>query len=86
MEPLVVIGGDMPAVLYAGHDLNPDEAVDEMAAYLTAQGKDAWAVHAARQNANPAQAWWGGDDIGFCGVDHPEAVAVTVVHVPGGVT
>ena len=62
----------------------PTQVVDEAMAWLKAHGADEWLLHEARSAARPIRdAFWGGDALGFVGESHPDAVAVTCVHLPG---
>lgn len=86
MDPLVVLREEdnhFPVLLFEGFDLGPTQAVDEAMAWLEAHGADEWTLHDARTAARPLRAWWGGEALGFVGETHPDAVAVTCVHLPG---
>lgn len=86
MEPLIVLreeDGHQSALLFEGYDLSPKQAVDEALAWLRAHGVGEWTLHEAGTAARPLRAFWGGDALGFVGETHPDAVAVTCVHLPG---
>lgn len=69
-------------LMFDGHDTPRAELLDLARAHLIAQGVhplDADDQLADRQGL-VARAWWGGDELGFVGEQHPDASPVTVVH------
>lgn len=69
-------------VVFDGHDILRVSARARAAQYLVddhgftpAQADDATA------EATISRAWWAGDDVGFCGEDHPGARAVSVLNI-----
>lgn len=70
-------------MMLAGHDTSRADILAAARAHLLAGGMDDWD---ADDTLTPRQglvvrAWWAGDEVGFCGQDHPDAQAVTVVNV-----
>jgi len=66
-----------------GHDLNVDELMTSAIAEHRAAARPMNATAFQLNRLNIAEAWWGGDEIGFCQEHHDGAQPVTVIHVPG---
>lgn len=65
-----------------GHDTPRAEVVEGARQHLVDAGIHH--LHADDVLARPGvvvAAWWGGDEVGFCGPDYPGATPVTVVNV-----
>lgn len=65
----------------AGHGVDPEELHAQAAADHLLAGRQwpaGWSVTRAI-----TEAWWGGDEIGFCQAHHDGARPVTVIHVAG---
>lgn len=70
------------AVWVIDGDLSPTAAAAAVEEHLRAQGMDDWALHELDIPSMLRRAWWGGDELGFVGHDHPQAQQVVVVHLP----
>lgn len=75
-------------LVYAGHGLARAEVLASARKQLVGAGADVDDVDEAlidRQGLI-GRAHWAGEKVGFCGPQHPQAVAVTVVNLPSGFT
>lgn len=71
-----------PALLIDDHVPRSD-ALTAARAHLLAEGYDEWDVdeQLVDRPGLVGRAWWGGDELGFVGEEHPDAEPVTVVNV-----
>lgn len=74
--------------VYTGQDTPRADVIDAARTHLLAAGVHPLDVDDALVDRQGlvVRAWWGGTDVGFCGEQHPDAVAVTVVNLPRGFT
>jgi hypothetical protein len=63
----------------------PADAIAAVEGTLRDRGLDDWDLHELDLRRHVSRAWWGGDEFGFVGADHPQAQQVVVVHLPGDV-
>jgi hypothetical protein len=71
------------ALVFDGQDASRADVLAKARAHLIATGMhplDADDAVVDRQGL-VVRAWWGGDELGFVGQDHPDAQPVTVVNV-----
>ena len=63
---------------------SPAAAAELARRYITERmpGLDEWDLAELLASVQPTRAWWGGDELGHVGRDHPDARAVVVVHLP----
>jgi hypothetical protein len=69
-------------LVFDGHDSARPDVLAQARTHLVGAGMhplDADDVLADRKGL-VVRAWWGGDDVGFVGEEHPQAQPVTVVH------
>lgn len=73
---------DGQGVVLDGHTIGRSAARDTAREFLVSDaGYTEDDADAVTFQASVVRAWWGGGDVGFVGVDHPAAVAVTVVNL-----
>lgn len=63
---------------------SPAAAAELARVYITEQaaGLDEWDLAELLAGIQPQRAWWGGDELGLVGRDHPLAQAIVVVNLP----